>query len=233
MFLSFIDLRLPYLEIESPKSMREKLSIGEYYHVYNRGTDKRDIFMCSEDLERFFLSMSEFNSLEPIGSIYEHGFQNRAKENRVSNDGLVRFIAYCLNPNHYHFILQPIVEQGIEKFMQRLGIGYTMYFNEKYTRSGTLFQGRYKAKHVSTNEHLLHLSAYVNLNAKVHGLGDSISKSSWCEYIGHISKPFCEKDIILSQFRSKEGYTNYCEHALDDIIARKQKEKSLRLLLIE
>lgn len=173
--------------------------------------------------------MSEFNSLEPIGSIYEHGFQNKTKE----EDRLVRFVAYCLNPNHYHFILQPIVERGIEKFMQRLGIGYTMYFNEKYTRSGALFQGRYKAKHINANEYLLHLSAYINLNAEVHGLGDSISKSSWYEYVEHTSERFCEKGIILSQFRSKEDYANYCKDALDDIIVRKQKEKSLRLLLLE
>lgn len=82
---------------------------------------------------------------------------------------MVKFIAYCINPNHYHFILQQVSEKGIEKFMQRLGMGYAKYFNNRRKRSGTLFQGKFKARHIDSNEYLLHVSSYVNLNYKLIG----------------------------------------------------------------
>jgi putative transposase len=149
--------------------------------VFNRGVDKRKIFLDQQDLERFFQSMKEFNTLEPIGSIYENSFRKNSKlGDPISKfPKLVDFICYCLNPNHYHFILKQNIDNGIEKFMHRLGIGYTMFFNKENERSGALFQGRYKAIHIDSNEYLLHLSAYVNLNERIHELGDSISKSSW------------------------------------------------------
>ena len=143
-------------------SRKVNLVQGEHYHVYNRGVDKRKIFSDKSDLIRFFQSMREFNTENPIGSLYENQFVK--KKLGDSSSKLVQFVAYCLNPNHYHFILTPLVDKGIEKFMQRLGTGYTMYFNEKDKRSGSLFQGKFKSKHIHSNEYLLRVSAYVNLN---------------------------------------------------------------------
>jgi len=68
---------------------------------------------------------------------------------------LVSFIAYSLSPNHYHFILRQEIDNGIVRFMQRLGIAYTMYFNNKNKRSGVLFQGSFKAVEIDSNEDLL------------------------------------------------------------------------------
>ncbi len=214
--------------------MRTPPSTGEYYHIYNRGTDKRDVFLSEEDIRRFLLSMSEFNTTNPIGSIYENSFTKSKLGDPISKSGrLVEFVAYCLNQNHYHFILKQVVDRGISTFMQRLGIGYTMYFNEKYERTGALFQGKYKIKHIATNEYLLHLSAYVNLNFEVHRLGDWISKSSWDEYLGKLAIPFCKKDVVLGQFFSSAEYEKYARNALKDILQRRQNEKELNTLLLE
>ncbi len=204
---------------------KTKFANGEHYHIFNRGVDKREIFSAGEDVMRFLRSMDEFNSIEPIGSIYENSF--RELGHRVSKRGkLVDFVCYCLNPNHYHFILRQREERGIEKFMHRMGNGYTKFFNNKYKRSGSLFQGKYKAVHISTNEQLLHTSAYVNLNDKVHRLGHSVSKSSWGEYKNN-SKGFCEKDIILGQFNNSGEYKKFAESSLVDILERKDMEKLL------
>ncbi|MBY0328827.1 transposase, partial [Patescibacteria group bacterium] len=139
----------------------------EYYHIYNRGVDKRTIFEDSADLLRFLQTMKEFNTTEPRGGIYVNAFiKNKKYRNPVSM--LVTFVAYCLNQNHYHFILTPLVDNGIQKFMHKLSLGYTKYFNEKYKRSGALFQGNYKAIHIETNEYLLHLSVYINVNDRAH-----------------------------------------------------------------
>ena len=164
----------------------------EFYHIYNRGTDKRTIFSDDQDLARFMQSMKEFNTPDPIGSLYQNSFkvahQLRSSTPKLGADDnkeerLVEIIAYCLNPNHYHFVLRQVVERGITRFMQRLGTGYTNYFNHKYERTGALFQGRFKAIHIDSNEYLLHVSAYVNLNFRVHQLRSSTPKyrASWGE----------------------------------------------------
>ena len=204
---------------------------GEFYHIYNRGTDKRDIFSCENGMARFLESMIEFNVLEPIGSLYAQSFRKKNQLNTstakgevtdVVDEKLVNIIAYCLNQNHYHFILQQVSDRGIEKFMQRLGTGYTMYFNSKQERSGALFQGRFKAVHINSNAYLLYVSAYVNLNNRVHQLRGSTSKSSWDEYIGkQKGVGICEKEIVLGQFRKPEEYIAFAENSLQGILERR------------
>ncbi|MEK7652750.1 MAG: transposase [Patescibacteria group bacterium] len=202
---------------------------GEYYHIFNRGVDKRKIFSDKYDLQRFFQSMKEFNTVEPIGSIYENSFNKDKDKNHQlgsSASKLVGFVCYCLNPNHYHFILKQVSERGIEKFMHRLGTGYTKYFNNKHKRSGSLFQGRFKAVYIDSNEQLLYVSSYVNLNSKVHQLGSSASKlwkSSWDEYVGESKENFCKKDIILEQFKNTNEYKKYALESLE--IIRENKEE--------
>ena len=206
---------------------------NEYYHIYNRGVDKRTVFEDTEDLERFLLSLTDFNSPEAIGSIYGNSF----KKELVSEGLLVNIIAYCLNPNHFHLILEQTSDKGVEKFMQRLGTGYTMYFNNKYKRNGTLFQGRFKAKHINNNEYLIPLSVYVNLNNRIHQLGGSTSKlvdlvkNSWEEYTNSdFHETFCKKDIILDQFKNKADYKKFALDLLPSFIESKVEQKELEYL---
>ncbi len=225
--------------------------VGEYYHVFNRGTDKRIIFSDEYDLDRFLKSMEEFNVLDPIGSIYENsrtkkdhrGGKASTVEEKMRNkkNKLVAFVAYCLNPNHYHFVMTPLVEKGIEKFMQRIGTGYTMYFNEKEKRNGGLFQGKFKAVHINTNEYLLLASAYVNLNDRVHkldkrgGLASTFvkSRSSWWEYIMEVEEGFCSKDIILKQFKNRKEYQNFAESSLRSTLERRANFDGIEKLSLE
>lgn len=212
----------------------------EFYHIYNRGVDKRDIFMDVNDLYRFLQSMSDFNVRDPIGSIYENSFKQSKQLGSLTPKlgKLVNFVAYCLNQNHYHFILEPLVDDGIQKFMHRLSTGYTNYFNEKYKRSGSLFQGSYKAIHVNSNEYILHLSVYVNLNYKVHnGLNkrwmSSLPISSLREYVRKTKKLFCAKKVILEQFNNIKEYKDFCEETLPEILKRKQENKEFERMLLE
>lgn len=198
---------------------------GEFYHIYNRGVDKRNIFEDYKDLERFFESMREFNTIEPIGSLFEKSFGGPTIKLKHDKP-LVNFLAYCLNQNHYHFILEQVNDNGISEFMKRLG-GYTWYFNNKYGRSGSLFQGTFKSIHINSNEYLLHLSVYVNLNNKVHQLGGFTAKSSWNEYINEEQNNFCKKDIILKQFNNISEYKNFAKESLKSIHKRKEIEKLL------
>lgn len=188
---------------------KHKFSIGEYYHIYNRGADKREIFSDKTDLIRFKKSLVEFNTKKPIGSIYQLKFKQLSTPSTKSSE-LVLIIAYCLNPNHLHLILTPLTEKGIEKFMQKIA-GYTRYYNEKYKRNGVLFQGKYKSKHINSNEYLLHLSAYVNMNNRnTFGVKNiDLSESSLEEFLSETQKGICDTQIILNQFNGKKEYKKF------------------------
>jgi REP element-mobilizing transposase RayT len=221
---------------------RKPFVIGEFYHVFNRGVDKRNIFSDEYDLVRFLESMIVFNSIEPIGSIYEHSF-NKEKllgSSTPKSERLVNIVAYCLISNHFHLILEQVAEKGISEYMRRLGVGYTNYFNLREERSGCLFQGTFKSRHVTTDEYLLHLSAYVNLNDQVHQFGNQLgsstpklTRSSWEEYVGEVKLPICEKDVILGRFKNAGEYKKYAESALVTMMERKKNEKELRRLVLE
>ena len=211
----------------------------EYYHIYNRGVEKRNVFMNPKDLGRFLKSIKEFNTTNLIGSIAEKARRNtRELSSRFGK--LVNIIAYCLNQNHFHFILEPVAENGIEKFMHRLATGYTNYFNEKYKRSGALFQGRYKAKHISSNEYLLHLGVYVNLNNLIHkGLNKNwmiklpFSSFGEYEYGGTKKEQICKKDILLCQFKNKKAFTDFCKDTLPIIQKLKKEKDELKNICID
>lgn len=175
--------------------------------------------------------MQEFNVADPIGSIYEHcrikvrpDTHFGSSTPKIDTEPLVNIIAYCLNVNHYHFLLQQVSEKGVEKFMHKLGTGFTNYFNHKYERTGALFQGRFKAIHVNSNEYLLHVSAYVNLNFRVHKFGSSTPKyrASWDEYTGKKKiDGICQTNSVLGQFRKKEDYREFAENSLKGTLERR------------
>ncbi|MEK7194105.1 MAG: transposase [Patescibacteria group bacterium] len=192
---------------------------GELYHIYNRAVDKRDIFTDPRDLDRFFSGIRQFNTPNILGSLNRGHSVSTKPETK-----LVELIAYCVNPNHFHFILRQISERGIERFMHKLGMGYSKYFNTKYARIGALFQGKFGAKHIDSNEYLLHLSAYINLNGKAHGRGHRVStlgRSSWDEYVENGQNELCKTEIILGQFENKSKYKKFAEESLESIITRK------------
>ncbi len=226
-------------------TMRKHLPFaeGEYYHIYNRGVDKRTITEDWKDSERFLESIIEFNAVKPLGGLYlkQFGSYNsaiaRLRSSASKSEKLVEIVAYCLNPNHYHLILAPLIENGIEKFMQKLGTGFTKYFNEKYNRTGSLFQGRFKSSHLDSNEYLLHVVAYVNLNDKIHQLRSSASKlmrSSWGEYVGKVKKgkEICNKDIVLGQFKNSKEYEKSAKESLRFTLENRYDDPGLGLDLL-
>jgi len=201
---------------------KHTFEISQYYHIYNRGVDKRDIVLDNNDLNRLLQSFVEFNSEKSIGSIYENSFKKDKLGSPTSK--LVDIVAYCINPNHFHLLVTPLIDNGIEKFMQRIG-GYTKYFNEKYDRSGVLFQGKFKSKHVADDRYLLHVSVYIN-NNNLDSLGSPTSKlsvSSLGEYLNKSKvDDICNTDIVLGQFRDVKEYKKYSEETWKDICKRKE-----------
>ncbi len=220
---------------------KEELANDEYYHIYNRGTDKRTVFEDKQDFFQFLQMLDLFNIDMACGAVKAYKYPANL-EHRGSTSVLVEVVAYCLNGNHYHLLLRQVADDGIVKLMQKIGTGYTLYFNQKNERSGSLFQGRFKSKHIGTDEYLKGLSAYINLNNVMHqnesgnskhrGSTSVLYRSSWWEYggdeIGEKEKnafhPICEKDIVLGAFKSKRDYMKFARDYVKNIVSmRKDK----------
>ena len=169
---------------------------GEYYHVFNRGVDKRNIFSNKAQQHFFFNRMQVLNTTD--SSKFFNNQRNKHKDSGIVGDGgqLVSVIAYSLLPNHYHLLLKQEVDNGISQFMQKLGTSYTMYFNQQEKRSGSLFQGKFKATHLSGDFALPTVSAYINLNYVHHkiDLNKNLVKSSLYNYLPDVGKA-CTNDI--------------------------------------
>lgn len=145
----------------SMSQRRISLAEGEFYHVFNRGNSKQVIFKDEHDYRRFCQLLYASNSSNSFV------FRDLAKSKILTFDRgelLVAIGAYCLMPNHFHMLLTPLVENGISKFMQKVSTGYSMYFNQRYQRTGTLFEGKFKAEHAGRDEYLKYLFAYIHLN---------------------------------------------------------------------
>ena len=142
----------------------------EIYHIYNRGVEKRTIFQDDTDRFRFVHDLFEFNDRNPAQNIYYRlpALQSyEVKPRKIEREPrklIVKILAFCLMPNHFHLLLQPIGENSIPQFIQKLSTGYAMYFNKKHERVGSLFQGTYKSVRVVQEAHFTHLPYYIHLN---------------------------------------------------------------------
>ncbi|MCR4333746.1 MAG: transposase [Patescibacteria group bacterium] len=142
-------------------------AVGEWYHCYNRGIDKRIVFEDSRDYQRFVELLYLANDEFPFhrGDIGIHKFEEILKMPRGKR--LVSIGAFCLMPNHFHLVLKEVVEGGITAFMRKMGTAYTMYFNSRHERTGNLFLKPFQSRHVSTDRYFQHLINYVHCNPAV------------------------------------------------------------------
>lgn len=204
---------------------------GNYYHVYNRGVDKRVIFDNPKDFGRFINCLHFFNSHNRIWLADTVG---RQQVENSHQEKLVDIICYCLMPNHFHFLLKQKVDNGICTFMRKVSTGYSMYFNITRKRTGSLFQGRFKAKIIESDDYLSHLSRYIHLNPveliepgwKEQGIKnrkkafDFINKypwSSYASYLSGMSSKIVRKNILHEMF-SAENHRKFVEEwALKDL----------------
>ncbi len=220
----------------------------EYYHIYNRGVDKRDIFLEEDDYLRFLKNIKDFNNDSKHAQRVYIKNRGRGGKTELSSEAselssvttpkdldtffkslpkLVEIVCYCLNPNHFHLLIKQLVDAGLEKFMHKLGSGYTNFFNIKYKRNGSLFQCPFKAAQIKSFEHLVWLSVYVNTNAQIHDIIDDAVNYAWCSYpyyMGIKENDFCNKKIILDKVKD---YKKIAEDTTSFMKKKKEMEKYL------
>ena len=196
---------------------RPVTAYNEIYHVYNRGVEGRNVFSDKVDYLRFIHNLFEFNDTAPAGKF---SVKSEAKPPTMSREILVDILAYCLMPNHFHLMLREQNENGISKFMQKLGTGYTVYFNQKHERSGVLFQGVYKSVRITEDIHFQYLPFYIHLNpldllypdwregtventTKALQFLENYRWSSYLDYMGKKNFPSVINNSILTEVLSK------------------------------
>ena len=208
---------------------------GEYYHIYNRGIDKRVIFKSKKDYERFMTLLYIANSND---SFRLDGILNR--QHKIfseilmldRNKPFVSIGAWCLMGNHFHLLLKQEVDGGITKFMRKLGVGYSMFFNIKYQRKGALFGGLFKSKLIGVNDnYMIQLFGYIHINPleiEFPEWKDQINKSvvnmrkflksyRYSSYLDYIGEDRVEKNIIRTEsfpdyFQGVQSFENFIEN---------------------
>ncbi len=143
--------------------MKKTYVAGEVLHIFNQGVDRRQVFLIREDYERFkayLYILNDAESVRPANIIARDG--GGTTYTYARGEPLVRIIAFSLLPTHFHLLLEPVQEKGIARFMQKVITGYTMYFNARTIRTGTLFSSGYKSRSIE-RDHEKYTRAYIHM----------------------------------------------------------------------
>lgn len=181
-----------------------------FYHIYNRGVEKKRIFLDKQDHVVFLALLKKYLTpppTDPTKSLEMPVYKSVYRE--------IDLLCYCLMPNHFHLLLKQLEQDSMTKLLRRIGTSYSIYFNKKYERVGPLFQGRYKAITIDNENYLLHLSRYIHLNPfdtlKVRPLEERTFQeyewSSYPDYLGKRHTEWVKTEMILSYFADAKKKT--------------------------
>lgn len=187
-----------------PAKNLEKIYAPEsYYHLYNRGVNRRSIFKDGQDYAVFLNLLKRYLGKKP-----EKDKQGREYPWYRSD---IQLLAYCLMPNHYHLLIYQKDTRAITRLMRGVCSSYTVYFNKKYQRVGHLFQDRFKATMIQTDPYLLHISRYIHLNPEKYKEWEF---SSLRYYLGKKRAAWINPRRIMELFEG-ESYTAFLEDYKD------------------
>ena len=181
------------------KNTRREDYDDQFYHVYNRGINKMEIFLDEDDYSYFEKLLARGLAKEKAYDQFSRQYSNFANHVEVHT--------YCLMSNHFHFLFRQKNAGDVEKFMRSVNVAYSMYFNKKYQRRGTLFESRYKAVLVKDDAGLTHVSRYIHLNPIGYRVWDH---SSYSDFL-YEPREWVTTDFILGMFPSKKAYFDYVD----------------------
>lgn len=215
---------------------------NSYYHIYNRGVEKRIIFMDEQDYGVFLSYLKNYllpkntDLLEKMVADSQASPKQKAdalKLLRLNNfSDCLSLISYCLMPNHFHLLVKQTEANTIDSFMNSFCTRYSMYFNKRYRRVGPLFQGLYKAVLVDADEQLLHLTRYIHRNPASKGPAfQSYEYSSYPVYLDMQMVSWVNTKIILSHF-GKSGFTSY-QSFVEDSTLNESSIKTIAKMTID
>ena len=152
----------------------------QFYHVFNRGVEKRKTFIDKRDYSRFVDSLKYYRARDQH---IRFSFRGRIAGENKPGPLFAEVVSYCLMPNHFHILLKQVNDNGITMFLSKLTNSYTKYFNTRYKRVGPLFQGSFKAVRIKSDEQLVHTCRYIHLNPLIDYLGKNIRDYAYSSYL--------------------------------------------------
>jgi len=197
------------------RNVRKQYLENGFYHVYNRGVEKRTIFLDDQDFRVFLHLLKTYLSPQPDTTQKQHpltvltGFNPVRLRLFQTLPHEVDLLTFCLMPNHFHLLAMQKTLDGITKLLRRVSTTYSMYFNRRYKRVGHLFQGVFKAVLIQEDSYLLHLSRYIHLNpAELTGSNPvNYPYSSYSYYLGMKTASWVKPQFILEYFKSARKST--------------------------
>lgn len=197
------------------------LVVGEIYHVFNRSIARQPIFLSQKDYQRA-IEVIDFYRFQKLPLKFSRFKQLPSDQRQLFYENLIKngkvgleILAFCLMPNHFHFLLKIIEEKAISNFMNNFQHSYSKYFNIKNGRTGSLFQSMFKAVRIETDEQLIHVSRYIHLNPVSSFIikTESLPNYAWSSLNDYISNDFkhsfISTDLILGHFKPKESYKEF------------------------
>lgn len=182
-----------------------------YYHIYNRGIDKRNIFFTDQDKKRFLRTISYYQIRDPKPKFSTYQVMKTFPVDKSKR--IVEIICYCLMPNHFHLLVKQTEDGGISEFVRKFIHSYTKYFNAKHKHEGPIFMGLFKAVPIESDEQLQHVSRYIHLNPRVSRIVQDLEKYPWSSYQAYVANKTqyipLKKDAILSFFKSPVEYKKF------------------------
>jgi putative transposase len=197
---------------------KDSLVTGNIYHIFNRGVNKGDIFFLEKDYCRFLLTAKHYKTKGGKFSYERSNSNNDTGSLDLEFDPRIEILAFSLMPNHFHFLIRQLQDDGITWFMQHLTNSYVHYLNLKHKRVGPLFQGRFKNVLIESDEQLLHVSRYIHLNPLISGLVSDLKNYSWSSYSSYIGSEedgLSNPELVLKNFKTKEAYKQFVLNQAD------------------
>lgn len=192
---------------------------NEVYHVFNRSIARLPIFIERTDYERVLdlVNYYRFNRPPLRFSHYKRlSIEQKAefeKSFMINENSMLKILAYCIMPNHFHFLLQPKKDNAVSDFMRNLQNSYSKYFNTKRERTGSLFQFMFKAVRMETDQQLLHVSRYIHLNPVTSYLREikDLEAYEWSSFKDYVfnNSSFVNREMVLANFKSKQEYKKF------------------------
>lgn len=200
---------------------------GEIYHIFNRSIARQPIFLRNQDYQRA-MEMVKFYIYAKPNLSFSH-YKRLPLDNRkqflenLQNSGekQVSILAYCFMPNHLHFLLKGLKDNGIASFMRNFQNSFAKYFNAYNERNGALFQSMFKAVRIETDAQLIHVARYIHLNPVTAYIFKNIEElekypwSSYAEYLTNLESKIIDKELILGYFSSIQALKKFTSDQID------------------
>ena len=216
-------------------SPKRYFSKGEVYHIFNKSILGEKVFLKNSEAYRFLTLLKYYNTKNRIVSFSIFLRRNQRLVSKTSllipeQNAFVKFIAYCLMPDHYHLVVKVLEDNSLSYFIGKVENSFSRYFNTKRKRRGPLWQSRFKAVRVESNEQLLHLTRYVHLNPTSDGLIKKPEDWEWSSYREYISNDKVLREYLKEiELTEKEKYKKFVEERQD----YQKRLKELRRLILE